>query len=165
MVLVHNHLPSTFCQSVLLMFIVMPGFDTMAIVDHQYRIICSLKIHIELGQRSVSDERKNMRSMTSRCVANSENVVGVHKPMCMCISFFVSKTVGEIRSFVRSIAKIQLKQVNHDQSSADGRSTHHQHGDSARPPTILRKVWFSVGQVEEKKKASFLDRRTLLLSV
>ena len=45
-------------------------------------------------------------------------------------------------------------------SSAVGWLTRHQHGDSARPPVALRKVWFSTAL--SKKKANFVDSRKLL---
>ena len=48
----------------------------------------------------------------------------------------------------RHPGKIQLKRVNH------GRSTRHRHGDSARPPAALRKVWFSTALSKKKQKAT-----------
>ena len=79
--------------------------------------------------------------------------------MCKCISFCISKTVREVRGFVQSIAKDQLKQANHklNRRKVDAHSAWRFN----TPPEALRKVLFPPDLVGNK--ASFLDSRKLWL--
>ena len=81
--------------------------------------------------------------------------------LCMCISFFVLKTVREGRAFVRSMPKKQLKRVNHKLSwrATDVPTTRR----FRKTISGSEKSLFSTGLVDWKRKASCLDSRKLLV--
>ena len=80
--------------------------------------------------------------------------------VCTRISFFVSKTVREIRTFFLPMTKIQLKRVNRKLSrrTVDAPSTGRFREASSRPEKSL-----VLHGLVEKKKANFVDSRKLLL--
>ena len=70
--------------------------------------------------------------------------------VCTCSSFFVSKTVREIRAFFLDMTKIQLKRVNHKLSrrTVDAPST----GRAREASNMtLRKVCFSTTKSKKGK--------------
>ena len=79
--------------------------------------------------------------------------------VCTRISFFVAKTVRQIRAFFLPMTKIQLKRVNHKLSrrTDDAPSTGHAREASNGPEKSL----VHHGLVE--KKANFVDRGKLIL--
>ena len=80
--------------------------------------------------------------------------------VCTRISFFVSKTVREIRAFFLSMTKIQLKRVNRKLSrrTVDAPLTGRFREDSSGPEKSL----VPHGLVDNKK-ANSVDSRKLLL--
>ena len=79
--------------------------------------------------------------------------------VCTRISFFVSKTVRQIRAFFLPMTKIQLKRVNHklSQRTVDAPSIGRAHEVSNGPEKSL------VQHVLVEKKANFVDSGKLLL--
>ena len=80
--------------------------------------------------------------------------------VCTRTSFFVSKTVREIRAYFLPMTTIQLKRVNHKLSrrTVDAPSTGRFREATSGPEKSL----VPHGLVE-KKKANFVDSRKLLL--
>ena len=79
--------------------------------------------------------------------------------MCTRISFFLSKTVREIRAIFLSMTKIQLKRVNHKLSrrTINAPSAGRFREASSGPEKSLVQQWLS------RKKANFVDSGKLLL--
>ena len=67
-------------------------------------------VHIELAHRTFRNGRQGMRTITPRTL---KTLQVFPNGVCTRISFFVTKTVREIRAFFLSTTKIQLKRVNH----------------------------------------------------
>ena len=102
-----------------------------------------------------------MRTITRRTL---KTLQVLPNRMCTRISFFVSKTVREIRAFFLSTTKYSWNEST--TSSADGRLTRHGQGVSARPPAALREDLIQHGLDEKKKRqANFVNSRKLLLKV
>ena len=99
-----------------------------------------------------------MRTVTPRTLKTLQVLLN---GVCTRISFFVSKTVREIRAFFYPRPKCSWNEST--TSSDDGRLTRHEQGVSARSQAALRKVWFSTAQSKKKKQANFVNRRKLLL--
>ena len=93
--------------------------------------------------------------------ADSQHVAGARESSVQRISFFVSKTVREIRAFFLPMAKIQLKRVNHghklSRRTVDAPSTGRAREASNGPEKSL------VQHGLVKKKANFVDSEKLLL--
>ena len=99
--------------------------------------------------------------MTPRRESKLWECCGCVSRTSMCFSFFVSKTVTEVKAFVRSIPPIQLKRVNNKLSwrTIDTPSTWR----VRKTTSGLGKRFVQHGPSRKKKEASFLDRRKLLL--
>ena len=103
-----------------------------------------------------------LRRKTGRAHDNSLDwkMLQVHaNQMCTRISFFLSKTVREIRAIFLSMTKIQLKRVNHKLSrrTIEAPSAGRFREAPSGPEKSLVQQWLS------RKKANFVDSGKLLL--
>ena len=83
--------------------------------------------------------------------ADSENVAGARQPNAHAHFIFSFENGQGNKSFLfYPYPKHSWNKST--TSSADGRLTRHRHGGFVRPPAALRKVWFSMALIVEKKK-------------